>query len=183
MNTRSTRLLKWQGVQNTLANAYVPMIGANRLTIIGRGNVYTREDDSTVVKIYNLQAFASIAKKQAAQAHWLTGYKLEKAGDVAGSQAEYKLALNQMMSFSVLLENSPSFDNTFEINCQVVEVPTREDENVLTLGINRPRPIEVLARHASDAVSFEIPTDETPATTPATGAAAPKGRRGAKAAK
>jgi hypothetical protein len=173
MQTRTARKLTWQRVKNTLANAFVPNVGANIINKLGRGNIYAREEDNTVVKIYNLQAYSSLDKKKAALAHYTTGYKMEKAGDIDGAQEHYKLALNQMMSFSVLLENAPAFDNSFQITCQVVEVPTREDEDVLTLGINQPRPVAVTANFIADSVSFDEITEETkeetPSTTPASG--------------
>lgn len=174
MQTRTTRKLTWQRVKNTLANAFVPQVGANIINKLGRGNIYSREDDNTVVKIYNLQAFADLGKKKAAAAHYLDGMKLEKAGNSDGAQEHYKLALNQMMSFSVLLENAPAFDNCFQITCQVVEVPTRADEDVLILGINQPRPVAITANFITDSVSFDDPAEEeskeaTPSTTPAAG--------------
>ncbi len=174
MQTKSARQMTSQRVQATLSAAGIPALGDNKFSKIGRGNPFIRED-GTAIKIYNLQAFRTVEDKQAAKDAWLKGHKIEKAGDLDGAQEHYKTAMNKLMSFSVLLENAPDFDNCYSITGKVTMVPSREDENVLVLGINQPRPVAVTENYVADNISFEEPVEgETTKETPATGAASGK---------
>lgn len=149
-------------VAGILAASIIPTQGANKLSIVGQGNPFTRED-GTQVRIFNVQAFASLADAQAAQASFLEGHKLEKSGDVEGAQKHFKAALNNMMSFSVLERNAAAFEGTYQILGKVELVEARDGSK--KLGINNPRPVVIEASGTSVSTMFELPSDaiETPA--------------------
>lgn len=122
--------------------------------MVGRGNTFTRPDDGTVVRIFNVQAFASQEDAKAAAEEFQRGLKLEKAQDLNGAQQHYKNALNKMMNFSVLEENAASFENGYQINGRVEMVATRDGGQ--KLGINNPRPVEVVASGANVGHMFQL---------------------------
>lgn len=138
-----------------LAAAIIPTEGANKLSVVGRGNPFTRED-GTQVRIFNVQAFASHADAQEAAKSFQEGLKLEKSGDVTGAQVHFKAALNKMMSFSVLERNAEAFEGTYQI---IGKVEWVEGQNGKRLGINNPRPVAVEASGSSVANLFELPVE------------------------
>lgn len=154
--TSGRRSLTAQRVKAILQACILPLLGVNRLAIVGRGNPFTREN-GTQVRIFNVQAFANHEAAQAAANFWKEGAKLETAGDIEGAQGLYKKALNQMMSFSVLEENAAPYENTYEVNVKVEEVDSKNSPTGKTLGLNNPRPVQVEARGASAAALFTLP--------------------------
>lgn len=157
------RQLTAQRVAGILSACIIPDQGPNKLTLVGRGNTFPRED-GTVVRIFNVQAFASVQDAQAAAAEFQLGLRQEKGGDLNGAQAHYKAALNKMMNFSVLEENAADFEAGFQINGRVEMVPTRDGGQ--KLGINNPRPVEVVASGAGVGHMFQL--QEAIVTTPVT---------------
>lgn len=154
--TSARRQMTALRVAQILGAAIIPTEGANKLSVVGRGNPFTRED-GTQVRIFNVQAFANLADAQAAQKSFLEGHKLEKSGDLNAAQEHYKAALNKMMSFSVLERNAHAFESTYDIIGRVEYVDTREGGK--RLGINNPRPVAVEASGSSTAALFELPAD------------------------
>jgi hypothetical protein len=150
---QQARKLTAQRVAEILKAAIIPTKGANKLSIVGRGNAHTRED-GTQVAIFNVQAFASQKDAEEAAGYWKQGAQLEKSGDLDGAQDHYKKALNKMMSFSVLSGNAEDFSAAYEVNCVVEDVATREGGT--KLGINRPRPVSVERAGQSTAHLFAM---------------------------
>lgn len=184
MNTQTTaqRQLTGQRVSTLLSKAVIAPHGATTLSIVGRGNPFTRENGTEIV-IFNVQAFPNIEGAKYASEEWKKGLAKEKANDLDGAQDHYKEALNSMMSFSVLKDNATAFSSVYEINAKVEQVPASkelQDAGTKTvLGINNPRPVAITATGTSAASLFELPAD-APATTG--GGMAGAGRRARKAA-
>lgn len=178
MNTQPARQLKSTGVQRTLAAAGIPNLGPNKLTKVGRGNQHLRENKdgtTTLVTIFNVQAFRSKEDADAAAKEWKIGTKLEKAGKLDEAQEHYKDAMNNLMSFSVLSENASDFEEAYEVAVMVENVENREGK--IVLGLNRPRPVAVEKSITSVANLF-VEEEDKPAT-PAPATTTSRGRRGA----
>ena len=167
-----TRIMTGSKIAATLSKSIIPALGTNRLAIASQGNPYTRED-GTQVMIFNLNAFPTIAAAQAAAAHWKLGLALEKSGDVDGARKHFIDALNEQMSFSVLLENAPDFQAAYEINCLVEEITNKKGEKII--AVNRPRPVAVAVNGTTAANLFSLETP-APASTPTETAAQKRAR-------
>jgi hypothetical protein len=168
MQTRTARQLTGARVQTILAKAVIAPSGPTRLAINGRGNDFVR-DNGTGVRIFNVLAFRDIKDATSAKTEWLAGLKKEKANDLDGAQEHYKGALNHLMSFSVLKENSAPFMEAYEINCVVEQVPASkelQDAGTKTvLGINQPRAVAVVNTGTSAASIFTDDVAPTATTT------------------
>jgi hypothetical protein len=145
-----------QRVAAILKAAIIPLLGPNKLSIVGRGNPHVRED-GTAVRIFNVQAFGSLEDATEAKQHFDAGYAIEKSGDIAGAQEHYKNALNKLMSFSVLEQNAADFSASYQVTGRVEEVETRAGGT--KLGINNPRAVIVGTSGASVSHMFELPED------------------------
>lgn len=155
--TQARRPMTAARVAAILAAAIIPTEGANKLSIVGRGNAFTRED-GTQVRIFNVQAFANQQDAREAAERFHQGNKLEKSGDIDGAQEHYKAALNKLMSFSVLERNASDFESTYQILGKVEPVETRDGGT--KLGINNPRPVAVSTSGSSVASMFTLPAEE-----------------------
>lgn len=167
---RTQRTLTSANVAATLSKAGIPALGANKLTMLSRtGNQYTRESDGTATRIFNVLAFRDKTAQDAAVTAWKAGTSLEKANDIEGAQEHYKAAYNKLMSFSVLEENAPAFENLFEVAGIIESVPAGKElqaaGTLTVIGFNRPRPVAVVSNMTSSAALFVI---EEPDTTPVT---------------
>lgn len=164
MTTQTTgkRLQTKARVARVLSKAKIVNLGPTKLTILGRGNPFTRED-GTAVRIFNVLAFRDVDDAKYASEQWKAGAKLEAAGKLEQAHDLYIEALNTLMSFSVLEANATSFEAAYQINGMVELVKTKAGTE--TVGINNPRPIPVTETGADVAAFFAEEAAEIPATT------------------